>query len=281
VTESQRLEVELRHAQKLESVGRLAAGIAHEINTPIQFIGDNVRFLQGAFADLLRLRQAEMAVSAVGDEPARHQARAHAETVAADIDLDFLASEVPDAIDQTLDGITGVATIVRAMKSFGYTNDDKSPADLNEAIANTLVVAASELNVIADVETDYAELPPVWCYVGDINQVVLNLVINAAHAIRAADRGRGVVTVATRSAGDQVLIEVTDTGTGIPADIAEKIFDQFFTTKEVGAGAGQGLALARSLVVDRHGGSITFATEPDVGTTFTVRLPRRAEEPTN
>jgi PAS domain S-box-containing protein len=280
VTERHRLEAELHHAQKLESVGRLAAGIAHEINTPIQFISDNVRFLQGAFTDLLRLRQAESAVSAAGDEAAQHLARAHAQTVAADIDVDFLVAEIPDAFDQTLEGTTRVATIVRAMKAFGYaTNDEKNPADLNEAIANTLVIATSELTDVTDVETYYAELPPVWCYVGDINQVVLNLVINAAHAIRSADRGRGVVTVATRLADDQVLIEITDTGTGIPADTAEKIFEPFFTTKEVGAGTGQGLALSRSLIVDRHGGSITFATEPGVGTTFTVRLPCRVEPP--
>jgi PAS domain S-box-containing protein len=280
VTESQRLEVELHHAQKLESVGRLAAGIAHEINTPIQFISDNVRFLRGAFVDLMRLREAEAAVSGADDETAQHQARAHARTVAADIDVDFLVAEIPDAFDQTLEGTSRVATIVRAMKAFGYTgNDEKSPADLNEAIANTLVVATSELKFVADVRTAYAELPPVWCHVGDINQVVLNLVINAAHAIGSADRGRGVVTVATRLAGDQILIEITDTGTGIPADVAEKIFEPFFTTKEVGAGTGQGLALSRSLIVDRHGGSITFATEPGAGTTFTVRLPWRVEPP--
>jgi PAS domain S-box-containing protein len=276
VTERERLEVELHHAQKLESVGRLAAGIAHEINTPIQFIGDNVRFLQGAFGDLLTLRRAEYAVSAASDEPARLLALARAQGVAADIDVDFLVEEVPDAITQTLDGVNRVATIVRAMKAFGYTNDEKSPADLNEAITNTLVVASSELRLVADVRTDFFDLPPVWCYIGDINQVVLNLVINAAHAIRSADRGRGVVTVATRLVDGQVLIEVTDTGTGVPADIAEKIFDPFFTTKEVGDGTGQGLALTRSLVVDRHAGSITFVTEPGVGTTFTVRLPMAA-----
>jgi PAS domain S-box-containing protein len=275
MSERHRLEVELRHAQKLESVGRLAAGIAHEINTPVQFIGDNVRFLESSFADLLRLREAHGTVlSAIADPAAVAAAVDAVRELETDLDVDFVAEEVPAAIKQTLDGVDRVATIVRAMKAFGYTsNDEKAPADLNEAIGNTLVVADSELKYVADVETDFAELPPVWCHIGDVNQVVLNLVVNAAHAVAAAGKERGTVRVSTRVDADQAVIEVTDSGTGIPPEIADKVFEAFFTTKDVGAGTGQGLALCWSLVVDRHGGAIDFTSEPGAGTTFTVRLP--------
>jgi PAS domain S-box-containing protein len=266
ISERQRLELELRHAQKMESVGRLAAGIAHEINTPMQFIGDNVRFLDEAFTDLLALvadvRQR------LGAEDAELAARL------GDLDVDFLLEEAPAAIRQTVEGIDRVATIVRAMKAFGHPGTDvKRPADLNEAIRNTLVVAANEIRQVADVETELTDLPLVLCHVGDINQTVLNLVVNAAHAINAAGRGRGVIRVRTRLDGAEAVIEVADTGTGVPPEIADKLFDPFFTTKQVGMGTGQGLPLVRSLIVDRHQGSIGFTTAPGAGTVFIVRLP--------
>jgi len=266
VSERRRLELELRHAQKLESVGRLAAGIAHEINTPIQFVGDNVRFLEESFADVLTL------VAAVRERFGDSDARIS--ELLRDIDVDFLLDEVPAAVRQTLEGIDRVATIVRAMKAFGHPGTEaKTLADLNEMVADTLVVAAGEVKYIADVETDLAELPLVSCHVGDINQTLLNLVVNAAHAIEAAGRGRGTIRVTTRRDGDEVVIEVADTGTGVPPEVADRLFDPFFTTKEVGRGTGQGLSLARSLVVDRHQGSISFSTEIGVGTVFSVRLP--------
>jgi PAS domain S-box-containing protein len=268
VSERRRLELELRHAQKLESIGRLAAGIAHEINTPIQFVADNVRFLDTAFADFTRL------YAAYGELVTTIQT-SNAPGKAADyIDIDFVAQEVPLAISQTLDGINQVADIVRAMKAFGHPGTDKkSHADLNEAIRHTLVVATNEIKFVADVETDLGDVPLVCCHIGDINQVVLNLVVNAAHAIGSADRGRGTIRITTRLDGAYAVIEVADTGTGVPAEIAGLLFDPFFTTKDVGVGTGQGLALVRTLVTDRHAGTITFTTEVGAGTTFTVRLP--------
>jgi PAS domain S-box-containing protein len=274
VSDRQRLETELRHAQKLESVGRLAGGIAHEINTPVQFVGDNVRFLRQAFTDLLSLRHAYAHALDAGRSDPDTRPREQIHQLETDVDIDFIVDEVPQAFEQTLEGIDRVATIVRAMKAFGHPNGtDKAPVNLNEAIATTIVVANNELKYVADVRTDFADLPPVTCHLGDINQVVLNLVVNAAHAIGSADRGRGLIEVATRLDDGHVVIEVTDTGTGIPPEVAEKVFDPFFTTKEVGTGTGQGLALARSLVVERHGGRIDFTTRPGTGTTFTVRLP--------
>jgi signal transduction histidine kinase len=274
LTDRARLEAELRHAQKLESVGQLAAGIAHEINTPIQFVGDNVRFLEDAFSDLTRL------VDAYGQadgSPEPEAARARARELAAEVDTTFLVAEVPQAITHTLEGVDRVATIVRAMKAFGHpSGEHKAPADLNEAVRNTLVVANNELKCVADVVTDLGDLPLVQCHVGDVNQVLLNLVVNAAQAVTegvGGAGGRGTITVRTRHEGDEVVIEVVDNGVGIPPEIAERVFEPFFTTKEIGAGTGQGLALAHALVTDRHDGSIRFDSRPGSGTTFTVRLP--------
>ena len=266
ISERRRLEMELRHAQKLESVGRLAAGVAHEINTPIQFVGDNVRFLEESFAELVGLLTAVREHHGEADEPMARLMR--------DIDADFLLAEVPAAVRQTLEGIDRVAAIVRAMKAFGHPGSEvKTPADINEMVTNTLVVAAGEVKYVADVAIELGELPQVSCHVGDINQTLLNLVVNAAHAIEAAGRGRGTIRVVTRRDGDEVVIEVADTGTGVPPEVADRLFDPFFTTKEVGRGTGQGLSLARSLVVDRHRGSLTFRTEIGAGTVFIVRLP--------
>ena len=275
VSERQHLELELRHAQKLESVGRLAAGIAHEINTPIQFVGDNTRFLETAFTDLNRLQHAYQQLLPTAETLTQcGPAVTTINQIADDIDIEFLLEEVPMAITQTLDGINRVAGIVRAMKAFGHPGtEEKTQANLTETITNTLIVASNEIKYVADVETHLGDLPLVHCHPGDINQVVLNLVVNAAHAITSADRGRGTITVSTRHDDTHATIEVTDTGTGVPPEIADKLFDPFFTTKEIGTGTGQGLALVRTLVVDRHGGTIDFTTEYGTGTTFTVRLP--------
>jgi len=276
VTERRNLEGELRHAQKLESVGQLAAGIAHEINTPIQFIGDNLKFLSGAFDDLMHLvSPARVEVAAGG---------AAAPSTGSRVDVDFLLEEIPSAITETLEGVSRVATIVRAMKAFGHSGEGKAAADLNEAVRSTLVVASSEIKRVADVVTDLGELPPLWCNIGDINQAILNVVVNAAHAIGEAatqGRGRGTITVRTRCEEDHVVLEVQDTGAGIPREVAGRIFEQFFTTKDVGVGTGQGLALTHTLIHTRHNGTITFDSEPGVGTTFTIRLPYRADSADN
>lgn len=262
-TERQRLEVELRHAQKLESVGRLAAGIAHEINTPIQFIGNNVQFLRSAFQALADAIPA----------PDVHDGAADGG------DLSFYSQQVPAAIDETLDGIDRVATIVRAMKAFGHPGSGKRAlADINDIVRTTLVVATHEFRDVADVIEDYAAIPPVACWQQDVKQVVLNLLVNAAHAIgdAAADggRGRGTIRVATRSLDGGVEIAISDTGVGIPDQLRQQVFEPFFTTKEVGRGTGQGLSLAHT-VVERHGGELSFDSEVGVGTTFRVWLPEQ------
>jgi PAS domain S-box-containing protein len=280
LTEPKRLETQLRHAQKLESIGQLAAGVAHEINTPIQYVTDNNRFLQDSFVELEHLLRKYDQVLAGAESSASTDALAE-QVVAArrTADLDYLIGEIPKAIEQSLEGLNRVATIVRAMKEFSHPGaNERTPTDLNRCIESTLVVAGHEWKYAADIQTDLdPQLPLVPCYPNDINQVILNLVVNAAHAIadapQSAPAGKGTITVATRRTDDGVEIRVSDTGTGIPEHVQPRIFDPFFTTKEVGRGTGQGLAIAYSVIVKRHGGSIRFETQPGRGTTFIVRLP--------
>ena len=195
----------------------------------------------------------------------------------ASADFAYLKDEIPRAFTRTLDGISRVAQIVRAMKEFAHPDrSEKSPADLNRALQTTLTVARNELKYVADVETDLGELPDVMCHQGDMCQVFLNLLINAAHAIQGAtgEAGKkGTIRVATCRENDSIVIAISDTGGGIPRGIRDKIFEPFFTTKEVGRGTGQGLAIARSVVVAKHGGSLTFDSEEGKGTTFFIRLP--------
>ena len=235
ITQRKHLENQLAQAQKLESIGQLAAGIAHEINTPTQFVGDNTRFLQTAFADvqeLLEQYEKLLAAARNGTVGAAHIAGIEAAKEAAD--LDYLCQEIPQAITQSLEGIARVANIVRAMKDFSHPGgQEKQVVDLNKAIASTATVARNEWKYVAELVTDFdAALPPVACWVADFNQVVLNMVVNAAHAIRdvvgegASEKGR--ITVGTRRAGAWVEIRISDTGTGIPEEIRSKIFDPFF-----------------------------------------------------
>ena len=278
ITELRRLSRELAAAQKLESVGRLAAGVAHEINTPVQFVSDNVLFLSKSMTDIAAVIQAyrglQHAVQAAGDIPGAARLADEAEKAA---DLDYVMQNVPLALESSIDGLGRIATIVRSMKEFAHPDQaQKTFADLNQAIRSTLVIAHNEYKYVAELCTEFGDLPPVECYLGEINQVVLNLLVNAAHAISdvVKDTGKlGKLTVRTRLDSDGVEISIGDTGTGIPEAARENIFDPFFTTKEVGKGTGQGLAIARSVVVNKHGGTLRFETECGKGTTFFVRLP--------
>jgi PAS domain S-box-containing protein len=280
VTERNMLRVQLLQAQKLESVGQLAAGIAHEINTPTQYIGDNIRFLKDAFQDLKGLLASyEELLSAAKQNKLSLEEMKRIDEAVQDADPGYLLEEIPKAIDQTLEGVTRVSTLVKAMKEFSHPGaKEKVPMDLNHAIDSTITVARNEWKYVSDVETDFdLSMPPIPCLPGEINQVILNLIVNAAHAIadvvQKDSAAKGKITLQTRNCAAWAEIRIGDTGTGIPKEVRSRIFDPFFTTKEIGKGTGQGLAIARSVVVDKHGGSIDFETEEGKGTTFIIRLP--------
>ncbi len=274
ISERKAREVETQHLQKLEALGRLSAGLAHEINTPIQFVGDNTRFLAASYEAMLRLITAYRQATADGsgaDLPA--QSREAILAAEAETDLEYLTAEVPPAIDQSLEGVDRVATLVRAMKTFSRSGHDvQAGADLNDALQAAVTVALPQFKHVAEIECDFGDLPIVMCTIGDLNQVFLNMLLNAADAIE--DKGvSGTITVRTRLDGANAVIEISDTGTGMPDEIRTRIFEPFFTTKDVGRGTGQGLALARSVIQDKHAGSISIRTKVGEGSTFTLALP--------
>ncbi len=280
VTERNAMETQLRQAQKLESVGQLAAGIAHEINTPTQYIGDNIRFLKDAFQDLRTLLvNYERLLAAAKDNTLSLETVEQVTAAVEGADAGYLFEEIPNAIDQAAEGVTRVSTIVSAMKEFSHPDTkEKVPLDLNHAIESTITVARSEWKYVADLETEFdPTLPPISCQPGEFNQVILNLIVNAAHAIGdvVGKEGseRGMIKVQTRNCQEWAEIRIQDSGSGIPEKVRARIFDPFFTTKEIGKGTGQGLAIARSVVVDKHNGTIHFETEKGKGTTFVIRLP--------
>jgi PAS domain S-box-containing protein len=286
----ERMQAHLLQAQRLESIGQLAAGIAHEINTPAQYSGDNMRFIHQACSLVWNLLDKYGGLLAsVREGKAGPEVIADVHAAQGKIDLDFMRDEVPKAIEQALDGIERISSIVGAMKEFSHPGPaDKVPIDINRCVSTTVTISRNEWKYVADLVTDFDEsLPHVPCLQGPFNQALLNLIVNAAHAIGAAPipgepptAGRsstlgekGTITVSTRRDGEWAEIRVADTGTGIPEAVRSRIFEPFFTTKEVGKGTGQGLAICRSIIVDKLGGTITFETEVGRGTVFIIRLP--------
>ncbi len=277
--ERKRLELELHLAEKLRAVGQLAAGIAHEINTPVQFISDSLQFLQAAFTDLSVLLSArEQAMDSTIDAALK----AKLASQNAQIDLPFLREEVPAALQRCQDGTRRVADIVRALKELSHPgSSEQQPADINKAVRNALIVASNEIKYVADVELQLQDCREIPCNASEIQQVLLNLIVNASHAIAACkDRqgGKGLISIGTRESGDELIITVADNGTGIADSARERIFEPFFTTKPVGKGTGQGLPIAHSLIVERHGGLLSFESTPGKGTTFSIRLPLAGRE---
>ncbi len=277
------VEVQLRQAQKLEAVGQLAAGIAHEINTPTQYLADSVTFLSESFHELKPLfdkyRQVAAALGAMPGQGRLGSEISEAEEAA---ELAYIEENVPGAFARARDGISRIASIVSAMKDFAHPDSQmKSLADINQSLRTALTIARNEYKYVADVETELGDVPLVMCHPGAINQVFLNLLVNAARAIQevaAPSASRGRIAVRTALDGPCVRIDIEDTGCGIRPEIRDRVFNPFFTTKTVGQGTGQGLAIARSIVVDKHCGSITFESAVGKGTTFTVRLPVREPE---
>ena len=283
IADRNRMELQLRHAQKMESIGQLAAGIAHEINTPTQYIGDNTRFVQDAFGTLTGLvAEYDRLLLAAGTGKVTPERLVEIRSAVAAADMAYLGEEIPKAIRQSLDGVERVARIVRSMKDFSHPGTrEKIALDLNRSIESTLTVCRSEWKYVADLVTHFdASLPPVPCLPGEFNQVVLNIVVNATHAIAEVvgdgGEGKGTITVSTSCQGEWAEVRIGDTGSGIPEHARQRVFDPFFTTKGVGQGTGQGLAIAHSVVVEQHGGTLSFETELGRGTTFVIRLPLQA-----
>jgi PAS domain S-box-containing protein len=273
ITDRHVREAELEQASRLEGLGRLSAGLAHEINTPIQFVSDNTRFLAEACQDLLRtvLMYRELLVT---PEPlSLVERRARAREAEESNEIDYLEAEIPGAIAQTLDGIDRVSTIVRAMRAFSHPGQvEQADADLNDALTAAVTVARQQVSSAAVVRAELADLPLVRCNVTDLKQAFLNLIVNAMDAIEETGRV-GTISVTTSVDGEHAIVSISDTGTGMPEDVLAKIFDPFFTTKEVGRGSGQGLALVRAIVQEGHGGTVVVASRPGSGSTFTLRLP--------
>jgi PAS domain S-box-containing protein len=279
--EQKKLQSQLLHAQKLESVGQLAAGIAHEINTPTQYVGTNIDFLDEAFHDVSRLvdhLQTLLKAEEAGSLSPQHfqDARQALE----DADWEYLATELPAAINQSRDGIKRVTSIVRAMKEFSHPGSkEKVAINLNTIIQTTITVATNEWKYVAEIKTDLdPDLPEVPCLSDEMGQVILNMVVNAAHAISdtlgANPEGKkGVITLSTRHDEGGVELRISDTGAGIPEAIRGRVFDPFFTTKKVGKGTGQGLAIVHDVITGKHQGTISLESEVGVGTTFIILLP--------
>ncbi|MFZ5585239.1 MAG: PAS domain S-box protein [Thermodesulfobacteriota bacterium] len=284
VTERKALERQLMQAQKLEAIGSLAAGIAHEINTPTQYVSDNTHFMRDAFLDLFRVlagysRLATLLKADGRLEPSIAAELAGVLALEREVDSDYLIEEVPKAIEQTLEGLARISKIVRSMKEFAHPGPEgKTPTDLNKALENTVTLAKNEWKYVAEVELDLdPELPPVPCVPSEINQVFLNIIVNAAQAlaevVREGEDAKGRISIRTRRRGGLAEITISDNGPGIPPAIQSRVFDPFFTTKPPGKGTGQGLAIAQRVVADKHQGSLLFSSQPGQGATFVVRLP--------
>jgi two-component system NtrC family sensor kinase len=279
-----RVEAELRLAQRLEAVGQLAAGVAHEINTPIQYVSDSLHFVRDGSLGLVTMARAMRASAGqCGNGAGSSELAGNLASIAEEADLPYLEEHLPEALDRIQDGVGRVATIVRAMKELAHPGQrEMAPTDLNRALQNALQLTANAYRYVADPAVDLGDLPLVTCLAAEMNQVFINLIVNAAHAMeRCGQDGapRGRLSITTRTDGPDVVISIADCGHGIPEAIRERIFDAFYTTKPVGRGTGQGLAISRAIVVDRHGGRLTFDSTIGVGTTFHVRLPVAGNNP--
>ena len=285
LTGRKKLEAQLQQSQKMEAIGQLAAGIAHEINTPTQFVGDNTHFFQDAFDELLQIVNIykELVAAAKSGTLTAERIR-DAENQVAELDLEYLESEIPVAIEHSLKGVGSIAKIVQAMKIFAHPGGaEKEPADINKEIEKTVTITRNEWKYVAEMITDFdGSLAFVPCFQAELNQVILNLIVNAAHAIAAANKANpdkmGTIRISTRREGDWAKIRISDTGTGIPQSIRHRVFDLFFTTKAPGIGTGQGLAISHSVIVEKHKGKLTLETTEGKGTTFTISLPLSADQ---
>lgn len=275
--ERRSLESDLRQAQKLEALGTMAGGVAHEINTPIQYIGDNINYLRDGMDDVLSILR-------VYQELAKHvQVDGEAASVLervrkleSEADLDFLIDEIPESISQASEGLARVSTIVQAVKQFAHPgSQERREFDANQAIESTIEVARGQWKYITELKTHFGDnLPKLDGHLGEFNQIILNLIVNAAQAIEESGRGNeGLIQIRTQSVDHNLVVDVNDNGCGIPKSIQDRVFEPFFTTKDVGKGTGQGLALCYRIVTQSFNGTIELTSEEGQGTTFSLGFP--------
>jgi PAS domain S-box-containing protein len=275
ISDTKKLQSQLIQAQKMEAIGQLAAGVAHEINTPIQYIGDNLWALNKSFSDISAYHQA---LNALLTEEQKWQQ----DQLAEEYDLEFIMTDGPNAVAQSLEGVERVVEIVKAMKTFSHVdfNQAKQSILLHDAINSALTICRNSYKYVARVETDFSdEVINVECYPTSLNQVLLNLIINSAHAIEESQTDMGLIRISTRKLDDMIDIQIQDNGAGIPKQLQDKVFNLFFTTKPVSKGTGQGLSLAHSIIVDKHQGKLFFESEAGLGTTFHIQLPLNPPSP--
>lgn len=285
ITAKNNLQSQLVQAQKLEALGQLATGIAHEINTPTQYVGDNIKFLQEAFEDLIKLfKKYEQLLNSIKNNNMADVKIEELEDIIEAIDMEYLMGEIPETITQCLEGIESISQIVRSMKALSHPGtDEKIAVDINKAIENIITVTRNEWKFVAEVSTNLdSSLPLIFCLPGELNQVILNIIINSVHSIEevlkdSSEKGssekKRKIEISTHFNKGDVEIHISDAGGGIPDNIKDKVFDPFFTTKQVNKGTGQGLAISHNVIVEKHNGSITFESEEGKGTTFKIRLP--------
>lgn len=261
------LEEELRQAQKLESLGTLAGGIAHELNTPIQFVTDNMNFMSETVSDLLD------AIKELSD----HAPPDKKSEISEKFDVEYIAEEAPQAIEQSIEGLKRIADIVLAVKKFSHpSSSGKEKNDLNDIIETTAMVSKNQWKYIAELDLKLGDdIPAVYSNAGELNQVFLNLIVNAAHAIEDTQKGDSVGQIVIETAKNDGFVDcrISDNGTGISNDVIAKVFDPFFTTKDPGRGTGQGLSIVHSIVTQSHKGEISVSSELGKGTTFLMRIP--------
>jgi signal transduction histidine kinase len=268
------IEATLRMGQKLEAIGRLASGIAHEINTPVQYVGHHLQFLREGALDLVSAATTMVCVASAARTSTNSALIEQLIAIAQGIDLDYLTQAIPESLASAEDGIHRIAKIVRTMKELAHPGSRSlASVDVGRLLEGAIDVAARTHRDCIDVETRFAELPPVTCFRDDLSQVFINIIVNATQAIEDHPERRGKLVITSRVDGPDVVVTIADNAGGIPEAARDKVFEAFFTTKDVGRGTGQGLAISRSIIVDRHGGTLTFETETGVGTTFSIRLP--------
>jgi len=280
LTERRIVEQQLQQAQKLESVGQLAAGIAHEINTPMQYLGDNLDFVKSKFDRLIDYLQSSTQLTELAQE-SDFEAELTDRMVAQQkkLKLEKLYTQLPEALSDSIDGVRHVSRIVRAMKELSHLGvEEKSPVDINHILETAVTVSTNEWKYVADVDLKLApQIEGLLGLSGELSQVFLNLIVNSAHAISdmtdGGSTGKGLITIRSHQTDTHVIVEIGDTGGGIPEKIRDRVFDPFFTTKDVGKGTGQGLSIAHSVVTQKHKGRLTFHVEEGVGTRFVIELP--------